>query len=76
MRSSVVGFVRQVIRSQKVINDQMSYFAAQSLSGGEVKAEMDPSENSAQRSLFKHARGSAVPTASFLLVCVFFFPLS
>src|SRR5437667_8545930 len=66
---AVVEFVLSVTRSQEVINNKMSYFAAQPLSGGEVKAEMLPGENPAQRSLFCRSReyreGALYPRQDF-----------
>jgi hypothetical protein len=44
IRSSVVGFFSGE-RSQKVIQHKVCYFAAQPLTGGQVKTEMLPTEN-------------------------------
>ena len=57
---SLVGveLVLPVTRSQEVITHETSYSAAQPLSAGEVKAEVNPSENSAHRRLFRSSRES------------------
>jgi hypothetical protein len=45
------GFVASVRGGQKVIKDEIGYFAAQYLTGGEVKAEMNAGEDAALRCL-------------------------
>src|SRR5579862_560419 len=54
--SVVVGFINSVRASQDIINDEVSHFAAELLSTGEVGAEMHSSEDSAERSLIRSGR--------------------
>ena len=42
--------------NQQVIDDEVSYFAAQPLAGGEVEAEMLAGENAAQSGFFGCSR--------------------
>jgi len=50
------GSLPPMMGNQQVIDDEVSYFAAQPLAGGEVEAEMLAGENAAQSSLFGCSR--------------------
>src|SRR5260370_16256452 len=52
VRSSAVGFVFSVHGSEKVIQNKVSYVAAEPLTNGQVKTEMLSSENATQGRFF------------------------
>lgn len=56
--SSPINPVLPISSGQKVVNDQMRYFTAQALSGGQVRAKMDAGENPAQGSFLGSRRKS------------------